>query len=116
MNVSIYKNIKGRNRYIGKIIDGTFYREFDYRTAVLWQTKELSMDSVVWEYIKDKVTKLVFQDKRKKTASYISVGSFEKKTREVDYGEGKQRYIKLEDLQMQPYKKLPYIAETKQLA
>ena len=115
MNVSIDKNIKGVNRYIGKITDGTFYREFDYRTAVLWKTKELSMDAEVWKYIQPKVTKLVFQDKKKKTASFISVGSFEKKSREADNGEGNQRYIKLEDLQMQPYKKLPYISEVIQL-
>ena len=109
MKRSLYIKHKGREIYTGKIIRDTFYRNFAFSKAVLWQNKEVSMDEKVFNYVKDKVKQIVFIDTTKKEAHKIGIRKAVNHASVNDYGEGKQVYLNKDLLDRIDMPRVPYV-------
>src|SRR3989304_5640301 len=101
--------------FTGKIIDDTFYREFNFSTAVLWQNKEVSIDKRVFDYLAaEGIKKIVFTDTGKGKSYEISIKKFDNHKRVADYGEMKQCYLHKSWLKELPALiKTPYVKAEK---
>ena len=71
------------------------------------------MDKRAWEFIKDKVKKIVFVDEVKAEQFKVGVKEFENHIREANYGEGDQVYFPLVLLKkLKTNAKIPFVAKT----
>ena len=103
------KKNKDRKYFVGKLIDDILYREFSFSKAVLWQTKELSIDKRAFDFVKDKIKKIIFTDTIKGKSFEIGIRKFKNHMRLGDYGAEKQYYIKKDLLKKISPVTTPYI-------
>lgn len=113
MRTALTTIVNGKKIFVGKIINDAYYREFPFSKAVLWQSKELSMDKRVLDVLdKNKIKWIVFTDTEKRQSYGIGRKEFENKMRVFTYGEGYQCYIKKDVLKhLSEYIETPYIHE-----
>lgn len=117
INISLYiKDSTGKRRFVGKTIDRYFVREFGFGKAVLWQSRELSVDKRAIEYVKDYCKDIIFSDLEDRKSFMISMKDFIANARTDNYGEGEQMYIGMNFLKKLPaYYPTRYVKESKEL-
>ena len=85
MKQAVYTSINGKKTFLGKHIDDVIYREFPFKTAVLWQDKELSFDKRLLDYaIRTKVKGFVFTDPVKRISLKVGIKALQNNVHERD--------------------------------
>jgi len=113
MKLALKLTINGKDRYVGKVVGNTLYRNFSFNGAMLWDGRELSFDSRLLEFvITRKIKKIVFLDPSKREAREIGIRKFMYNCGSKDHGEGMQVYIHRDHTKKIDYPKIPYVAKT----
>jgi len=112
---ALYIKLNGETRFVGKIIEDCYIREFPFNRAVKWATREISVDSSVYDHINKDINRIVFTDTDKKKTYVIGKRTFNKYMRKADYGEGEQYYISKEKLKRVKFRITPYISNKNSL-